>query len=189
MNIRRYITYFQKELVRKTRGYILSPWVSMETRIRFLPVEPKICYRSGQPCQKDFPLLCKKYGIETIVVAKEKVKQYELEFAKASGIEIFHIHFKRDILRRRHKIPPHEILSDFLLFAENMRKQKRPFLIHCRQGKDRTGFLVALYRIEIQRWTPQNAWEEMRLYGHAVFMGGNSYFKTWLEKRYNTKLV
>lgn len=189
MNVSRYITYLKKELSRRTREYIFSPWIPMEKRLRFLTVEPQICYRSGQPRPKDFPYLCKKYGIQSVVVAKDKVKRYELEFGKTSSMGILHVQFKRDILRARHKIPPREILSNFLIFAKNMRKQKRPFLIHCRRGKDRTGLLVALYRIEVQRWTPQDAWEEMRLWGHAAFMGGSSYFKTWLQKRYNTKLV
>ena len=37
----------------------------------------------------------------------------------------------------------------------------RPLMIHCKQGADRTGALVALYRILVQGWTKQKAVREM----------------------------
>jgi protein tyrosine/serine phosphatase len=34
--------------------------------------------------------------------------------------------------------------------------------LHCRRGADRTGTLVAMYRIARQRWTAASAYEEAR---------------------------
>ncbi|NMA41768.1 MAG: dual specificity protein phosphatase family protein [Oligosphaeraceae bacterium] len=48
------------------------------------------------------------------------------------------------------------------------RKPEEPILVHCQRGADRTGVLVAAYRIIQQNWTVAAAIEEMRQggYGH-----------------------
>lgn len=46
----------------------------------------------------------------------------------------------------------------------------RPVSVHCLQGRDRTGVVVAVYRMEIDGWSPKEAEEEMRAYGfHDVW--------------------
>lgn len=45
---------------------------------------------------------------------------------------------------------------------------RSPVFLHCRQGEDRTGALVAVYRIVGQGWEPQRAYSEARSMG----MGG-----------------
>jgi protein tyrosine/serine phosphatase len=40
-----------------------------------------------------------------------------------------------------------------------------PVFVHCRRGKDRTGTVVACYRIEHDRWSRQKALEEANQYG------------------------
>jgi protein tyrosine/serine phosphatase len=42
----------------------------------------------------------------------------------------------------------------------------RPLMIHCRHGSDRTGALVALYRVVVQGWTKEKAVEEMNQGGY-----------------------
>src|SRR6266404_5876162 len=42
-------------------------------------------------------------------------------------------------------------------------------LIHCEHGRDRTGFVCAAYRILVDKWTSDDAWEEMKQYGWTVF--------------------
>ena len=37
----------------------------------------------------------------------------------------------------------------------------RPIFVHCLLGRDRTAFLVGLYRIYYEDWTPEAAWAEM----------------------------
>jgi endonuclease/exonuclease/phosphatase family metal-dependent hydrolase/protein tyrosine phosphatase (PTP) superfamily phosphohydrolase (DUF442 family) len=43
---------------------------------------------------------------------------------------------------------------------------KQPVYMHCRQGRDRTGMMAALYRIEVQGWSVPAAIEEMQLLGY-----------------------
>jgi protein tyrosine phosphatase (PTP) superfamily phosphohydrolase (DUF442 family) len=42
----------------------------------------------------------------------------------------------------------------------------RPIMIHCQHGADRTGALVALYRVVVQGWTKERAVEEMNRGGY-----------------------
>lgn len=46
----------------------------------------------------------------------------------------------------------------------------RPVYVHCLQGRDRTGVVVAVYRMEVDGWSPAEAEEEMQAYGfHDVW--------------------
>jgi protein tyrosine/serine phosphatase len=47
-----------------------------------------------------------------------------------------------------------------------------PFLIHCQHGADRTGTMVAIYRIAVQGWKKQDAIKEMT-------EGGFGYHEMW----------
>jgi len=41
----------------------------------------------------------------------------------------------------------------------------RPIYVHCRLGQDRTGIVVATYRMEVDGWTLRDAESEMQAYG------------------------
>ena len=47
-----------------------------------------------------------------------------------------------------------------------------PFLVHCQHGADRTGLLIAAYRIVIQGWSKDTALDELR-------NGGYGYHAIW----------
>lgn len=53
-----------------------------------------------------------------------------------------------------------------------IRESALPVLVHCKHGADRTGAVIAAYRISVDGWTPMEAIEEM-MYGgygfHAMF--------------------
>ena len=52
--------------------------------------------------------------------------------------------------------------EDVVRFLRLVQDGKRvPVLVHCRHGADRTGTMVALYRIVVQGWTKDAALEEM----------------------------
>jgi len=44
--------------------------------------------------------------------------------------------------------------------------ENRPLMIHCQHGADRTGALVALYRVVVQGWTKEQAIREMNEGGY-----------------------
>ena len=42
----------------------------------------------------------------------------------------------------------------------------KPVFVHCMKGKDRTGLVIAAYRILHQGWSLERAYQEMLKYGH-----------------------
>lgn len=46
-----------------------------------------------------------------------------------------------------------------------------PAFVHCRRGADRTGLMVASYRVVVQGWDKPRALEEMKSGGFAFFPG------------------
>ena len=52
--------------------------------------------------------------------------------------------------------------------------ERGPVLVHCKHGADRTGMVVALYRMVYQGWDRQKAIQEMRKGGygfHSIYRG------------------
>jgi tyrosine-protein phosphatase SIW14 len=45
------------------------------------------------------------------------------------------------------------------------RSETEPVFVHCRRGKDRTGTVIACYRIQHDSWTNRRALEEAETYG------------------------
>jgi protein tyrosine phosphatase (PTP) superfamily phosphohydrolase (DUF442 family) len=46
----------------------------------------------------------------------------------------------------------------------------QPVLVHCLHGSDRTGMVIAAYRIKYQLWPVDQARHEMYQYGHSIFL-------------------
>lgn len=59
--------------------------------------------------------------------------------------------------------------AQLLLGVEWMKNLPKPLLVHCRRGIDRTGYLIAKYRMVVQGWPYEKAWEECKAEGHKPF--------------------
>ena len=81
--------------------------------------------------------------------------------------------------------PHDEVFAKFLnVLQEN--KGKKVF-VHCRLGDDRTGMMVAAYRMAEEGWTADEAMNEMRTFGftrahHFICPGLASYEKSFPER-------
>jgi hypothetical protein len=60
-----------------------------------------------------------------------------------------------------------EILTFFTLLRDNPDKK---IFLHCQYGADRTGVMVALYRIAVDHWTSEQAITEMKDFHYHSFM-------------------
>lgn len=126
---------------------------------RFSVVEPGVLYRSSQPKVGQLKRLVERYGIRTVIVAREtseRVRQEE-EFGRDAGVRIVQIP-----VESRTEVAAEQI-SEFMRIVDDPRN--RPVLVHCAAGLHRTGLLCALYRVERQGWPPQRAREEMLSFG------------------------
>ena len=65
-------------------------------------------------------------------------------------------------------VPTPEQIRTFLDVATD--PAKRPVFFHCRRGRDRTGAMAAIYRVERSGWRISEAVEEMRAFGfHSYY--------------------
>jgi len=148
--------------------------------LNFGVVEEGKIYRSALPGAGDLKFLKEKYGINTIISLKGKEEDSLKELMKELGINLVGIQFrahrppKIEELKLLGKIFNQErinysaqkpLLKDWL-GKEGNSVLKPPFLIHCQMGADRTGYLVAVYRICFQGWEVEKARREMLRYFH-----------------------
>lgn len=76
------------------------------------------------------------------------------------------------------KVPTEATIDRFLELMDD--PKNHPVFVHCFHGADRTGLLVATYRISRQGWTFQESYDEMKRCGFHRF--GVRHFKwvLWL---------
>ncbi|MBK9575652.1 MAG: tyrosine-protein phosphatase [Fibrobacterota bacterium] len=119
-------------------------------------------YRSEQPTVSDINDL-KALGIRTIL----NLREYHEDDAKLAqaGFVLVHDPVAAGSLTS----------SDMTRILGRIRDAKKPVLVHCWHGSDRTGFTVAGYRMIFQGWTVADAVEEFKL-------GGFGYHKRFYPK-------
>ena len=76
--------------------------------------------------------------------------------------------------------PDEHDLIIFLKVLEN--PDNRPVFVHCREGKDRTGYMVASHRIMDQDWTADDAIHEMFDFHFNTIFFENPIFLRALDK-------
>ncbi len=107
-------------------------------------------YRSAQPDAEGL-VSAKMLGIKTVLSLQLITFDPSLEETAQSGLTLVHVPM----------VPwsiPTESLVEALLMIKNADK---PVLVHCLHGSDRTGTVVALYRILFENWSREDALTEM----------------------------
>lgn len=119
-------------------------------------------YRSAQPTGAGMRNL-KKLGIETIV----NLRSFHSDRDEISntGLAYEHIYMKA-------WHPEEEDVIRFLQIVTN--PKRTPVLVHCQHGADRTGLMVAIYRIVVQGWSKEDAAREMT-------EGGFGFHEVWIN--------
>lgn len=85
--------------------------------------------------------------------------------------------------------PRDEVFAKFLKVLQES-KEKKVF-VHCRLGDDRTGMMVAAYRMADEDWTADEAMNEMKTFGftrahHFICLGLARYEKHFPERLKNS---
>jgi protein tyrosine/serine phosphatase len=116
-------------------------------------------YRSEQPDRKQFHAL-EKYGITEIL--NLRYWHSDNKYAKGAGLTLHRV-----------KMNAHDA-NDFDVVAalRIIKNRKGPVLIHCHHGSDRTGLIVAMYKIVFRNETKAKAIDEMANGGfgfHAIY--------------------
>jgi protein tyrosine phosphatase (PTP) superfamily phosphohydrolase (DUF442 family) len=117
-------------------------------------------YRSEQPSPLGLENL-KKLGVKTILNLRSL--HSDRDEIGVTGLAYEHIFMK----------PFHPEEEDVVRFLKLVTDpQRTPVLVHCHHGADRTGTMIAVYRIAVQGWSKGEAIREMT-------QGGFGFHETW----------
>ena len=112
-------------------------------------------YRGGQPKPAGFEGLA-KMGINIVVDVRLSGRDKERKEVEMRGMQFVEIPWHC-------LLPKDEPFARFLtLLRENPDKK---VFVHCRYGDDRTGMMIAAYRMAFEGWTPEEARKEMEKFG------------------------
>jgi len=122
----------------------------------FGEVTPRL-FRGAQPNPDGFKALV-RMGIEIVVDARHDQGDSEKKEVGQLGMQYVGIPWHCSS-------PSDDILAKFLkLLRENPNKK---VFVHCHLGKDRTGMMIAAYRMAAEGWTADEAMQEMQQFGFS----------------------
>jgi tyrosine-protein phosphatase SIW14 len=139
-----------------------------EPRYRELPNFHQVnqgLYRGAQPREGGIQKLA-ALGIKTVLnlrVADERLRAEETE-ARTMGLNFFNVPMEG--LDR----PRDEQVKRALEIINNAANQ--PVFVHCKHGADRTGVVIAIYRMTHDGWSTEEALREAKRYGLSFFQFG-----------------
>ena len=148
--------------------------LSLEGVPNFGEVTPTL-YRGGQPTREGFDRLA-QMGINIVV---------DIGRSKRDEKQINQLGMRYVSLAWYCPLPKDDVFARFLkLIKQNPDKK---ILVHCRLGDDRTGMMIAAYRMGGQGWTAEQAMKEMHLFGytavhHLMCPGLAGYEKSFPER-------
>lgn len=114
-------------------------------------------YRGAQPDTNGINNL-KKLGIKTIISLRQPGSAWTAEAAAAQAAGLVYTNFPMSGISK----PNAEQVRMILATIDSL---PGPVFVHCAHGCDRTGTIVACYRIQHDKWTVASAQEEADRYG------------------------
>ena len=127
--------------------------VELNPMYNFYKVDDDL-YRSEQPTKEGMEAL-ESMGIKSIVNVRNILN--DRREGKATKLDLY----KKRI--NTWTIKYSEIIDALRL----IQKAPKPVLIHCKHGSDRTGCIVAAYRMAFMNWTKEEAIKEFQLGGYG----------------------
>jgi protein tyrosine/serine phosphatase len=120
----------------------------------FHTMRPGVLYRSGQPRGLGLEWV-KLRGIRTLINLRSPDSDgtpQEKAFAEKNGLNFYNLHIGSSLEAIR------ETVERFLEIVDD--PTHYPILVHCSRGKERAGVLSAVFRMEYDRWSNEEALEE-----------------------------
>lgn len=117
-------------------------------------------YRGGQPSTEGLKSLA-KMGIKTIVDLREPGERGFHEKAAVEALGMRYVSVPMAGMRA----PTNDQVDRVLKMLDTSGSADWPVFVHCRRGADRTGTIIACYRIEHDHWDGQKAVAEAKVHG------------------------
>ena len=126
-------------------------------------------YRGAQPSEQGFISLA-KLGVKTVLDLREFDGRSlaEKRMVEAAGMRYFNVPLQGT------NTPSPEVVAKALSLLNQ--KDAGPVFVHCRRGADRTGTIIACYRIAHDGWQPGKALREAKGLGMAWYTSGMQHF-------------
>jgi tyrosine-protein phosphatase SIW14 len=110
-------------------------------------------WRSSQPTSHDFRKLENEHGIGEVLC----LRRWHSDREEADGMKLHRIRMSAGEIRD----------EDIVTALRVILAAEEPLLVHCYHGADRTGVVIAMYRMVIQRWPREKAIAELMEPGHG----------------------
>lgn len=138
-------------------------------------------YRGGQPKMAGFAEL-KKLGIKTVIDLRDDDDNAlkEKKLVVAAGMQFLNFPLGN---RDRPDVKDIDTILAQITTAEN-----QPVFVHCKRGSDRTGTVIAVYRMSHDDWDAKKAGDEAEEFGIGWWQRGmrdfiNDYYRDHIEKK------
>jgi uncharacterized protein (TIGR01244 family) len=115
-------------------------------------------YRGAQPKSQGLKSLV-GLGVKTIVNLRGESEDTRAEEAEAKRLGLTYFNVPMSSAGR----PTDEQVSGVLKIIDQ--PENAPVFVHCQRGADRTGVIIAIYRVTHEGWTAERAIEEAKQYG------------------------
>ena len=138
-------------------------------------VEKGVLYRGAEPGKEGLEYLHNTLGVKTIINLENDKAKDAKENALAEKLGMKHV----NIPMHSAKEPTDEEVQQFFNIIDNYPK---PVYIHCRRGKDRTGYMCARFRMKYNNYSGAQAMTEKTYYCHK------DVFSKYLFKNIDKKL-
>jgi tyrosine-protein phosphatase SIW14 len=129
-------------------------------------------YRGGQPGPEAWQSLA-KMGVKTVIDLRredEHSTAAEAQAVAAAGMKYLNVPMKGVVA------PTNEQIAKVLAVLNS----QEPVFVHCKRGADRTGTVIACYRIAHDRWQQGQALQEAKSFGMgSVQFGLKHYIKAF----------
>jgi tyrosine-protein phosphatase SIW14 len=111
-------------------------------------------YRGGMPNQAGLRQL-RDAGVKTVISLANEKKYLASEKEAVKELGMTFVHIPMSAWRK----PKQNDIDAFMAVVQD--KDEEPVFVHCVHGRDRTGAMVAMYRIQEQGWSAEQAYGEM----------------------------
>jgi protein-tyrosine phosphatase len=159
---------------------------------RLREVVPNRVYRAGEMTAEGIADAVARFKIRTVLNLQDDFPDPDIyqsfwdwhttkESELCRRLGVHYVLIKPDLIpRRRVPLERPAAVDEFLDLMD--REDSYPVLIHCKAGLHRTGVMTAVYRMEYQGWTADEAYAELKAHGFGdwVCTSANDYVNQYV---------